>query len=102
MNETLQFELRSDYIFSGFILEGTQEICVQGFRDYLKNMWNFIDFTRNLLYCLVFIIRVVAYIQQLAEIKVNSNAATRRREDWSNFDPQLIAEGFFATANIFR
>jgi hypothetical protein len=47
------------------------------------------------------ILRVAAYIQQWNEIKQHSNASTVPREKWSDFDPQLIAEGLFAAANIF-
>lgn len=41
----------------GFIWEETQEIFREGIRDYLRNMWNFIDFSRNSLYCLVALLR---------------------------------------------
>lgn len=40
------------YVF-GFIWEEIQEIYTLGIRQYLRNMWNFIDFTRNFLYVLV-------------------------------------------------
>lgn len=41
----------------GFIWEETQEILNEGIRSYLRNMWNFIDFSRNTLYCLVAVLR---------------------------------------------
>lgn len=41
----------------GFIWEETQEILNEGIRSYLRNMWNFIDFSRNSLYCLVGLLR---------------------------------------------
>lgn len=41
----------------GYIWEETQEIYREGIRSYLKNMWNFIDFSRNSLYFLVAILR---------------------------------------------
>lgn len=41
----------------GFIWEETQEIWREGIRSYLRNMWNFIDFSRNSLYCLVALLR---------------------------------------------
>lgn len=63
-------------------------------------MWNFIDFTRNFLYIATAILRLVAYLQQKAEIRDNPSAALIPRENWSDFDPQLIAEGLFAAANI--
>nr|QDR50958.1 transient receptor potential-like protein [Heliconius melpomene] len=85
----------------GFIWEETHEIYVQGIRCYLRNMWNFIDFTRNSLYAAVFVLRFAAYLQQSAEIRRNPETRFIPREKWDDFDPQLIAEGLFAAANIF-
>ncbi|XP_052744567.1 transient-receptor-potential-like protein isoform X2 [Bicyclus anynana] len=85
----------------GFIWQETQEIYVVGMRSYLRNMWNFIDFTRNFLYVLVALLRFAAYIQQSAEIARNPQTRFIPRENWDAFDPQLIAEGLFAAANIF-
>ncbi|XP_066154304.1 transient-receptor-potential-like protein isoform X2 [Euwallacea fornicatus] len=85
----------------GFIFEETQEIFTEGIKSYLRNLWNFIDFTRNLFYTLTFVLRVAAYIQQTTEIQKDPGTAFLRREQWNAFDPQLIAEGLFAAANIF-
>lgn len=41
----------------GFVWEETQEIYLEGIKSYLRNMWNFIDFSRNLLYCCVMLLR---------------------------------------------
>lgn len=46
----------------GFIWEETQEILNEGIRSYLRNMWNFIDFSRNSLYCLVALLRYIKTI----------------------------------------
>ncbi|CAG9767036.1 unnamed protein product [Ceutorhynchus assimilis] len=85
----------------GFILEETQEMFTEGINEYLRDLWNFIDFTRNLFYALTFVLRVVAYVQQNSEIQKDPTTAFLRREEWNAFDPQLIAEGLFAAANIF-
>ncbi|VVD01670.1 unnamed protein product [Leptidea sinapis] len=85
----------------GFIWEETHEIFKQGMRSYLRNMWNFIDFTRNSLYVAVAVLRFAAYLQQRAEIQNNPSTRYIPREKWDDFDPQLIAEGLFAAANIF-
>ncbi|KAF5272565.1 hypothetical protein FQR65_LT04904 [Abscondita terminalis] len=85
----------------GFIYEETYEIYVEGIKSYLRNLWNSIDFTRNFLYCLVFLLRVAAYLQQKNEIEKDPSTAYIPREKWNAFDPQLIAEGLFAAANIF-
>lgn len=65
-------------------------------------MWNFIDFTRNSLYVAVALLRFAAFIQQSGEISEDPKTAYIPREHWDAFDPQLIAEGLFAAANIFR
>ncbi|KAH8384760.1 hypothetical protein KR093_007794, partial [Drosophila rubida] len=85
----------------GFIWEEVQEIFAVGLRSYLRNMWNFIDFLRNSLYVSVMCLRVFAYIQQATEIAKDPKMAYIPREQWNDFDPQLIAEGLFAAANVF-
>lgn len=74
----------------GFIWEETREIFRDGIRGYLRNLWNFIDFSRNSIYVLVFVFRFVAYILQTNEIRKDSSAAFIPREKWEPFDPQLI------------
>ncbi|XP_026317989.1 transient-receptor-potential-like protein isoform X2 [Hyposmocoma kahamanoa] len=88
------------YVF-GFIWEETQEIFIEGIRSYLRNMWNFIDFTRNSLYVAVMLLRFAAYLQQSAQISRDPETKFIPREQWDAFDPQLIAEGLFAAANVF-
>ncbi|KAK5643799.1 hypothetical protein RI129_007644 [Pyrocoelia pectoralis] len=85
----------------GYIYEETYEIYAEGIKSYLRNLWNSIDFTRNFLYCMVFVLRVAAYLQQKNEIEKDPSTAYIPREKWNAFDPQLIAEGLFAAANIF-
>lgn len=74
----------------GYIWEETQEMFGEGIRNYLRNMWNFIDFSRNSLYGLVFVLRGIAYIQQTTQIKQDPRTAFIPREHWDDFDPQLI------------
>lgn len=85
----------------GFIWEEIQEMLQEGIKKYLKNMWNFIDFSQNSLYCMVILLRIIAYVQQRNEIQRDSSAAYIAREHWDDFDPQLIAEGLFAAAAVF-
>jgi transient-receptor-potential-like protein len=74
----------------GFIWEETQEIFGAGIRAYLRDMWNFIDFMRNSLYVFVFLLRGVAYFQQMNQINLDPSTAFIPRETWDDFDPQLI------------
>ncbi|XP_016974030.1 transient-receptor-potential-like protein isoform X3 [Drosophila rhopaloa] len=85
----------------GFVWEEVQEIFAVGMKSYLRNMWNFIDFLRNSLYVSVMCLRAFAYIQQATEIAKDPQMAYIPREKWHDFDPQLIAEGLFAAANVF-
>ncbi|KAH8336809.1 hypothetical protein KR059_003944, partial [Drosophila kikkawai] len=85
----------------GFMWEEVQEIFAVGMKSYLRNMWNFIDFLRNTLYVSVMCLRAFAYIQQATEIARDPQMAYIPREKWHDFDPQLIAEGLFAAANVF-
>lgn len=78
------------------------EIYLEGIKEYLRNMWNFIDFSRNSLYVAVFMLRAAAYYQQSLEIAEDPATAYIPREHWDAFDPQLIAEGLFAAANVLR
>ncbi|KAL6265608.1 hypothetical protein P5V15_002402 [Pogonomyrmex californicus] len=88
------------YVF-GFVWEETREVYVDGLKGYLRDMWNFIDFTRNTLYLATGVLRLAAYLQQRAEIRTDPSAALIPRENWGDFDSQLIAEGLFAAANVF-
>ncbi|ODM97381.1 Transient-receptor-potential-like protein [Orchesella cincta] len=85
----------------GFIWEEARELCREGFGVYVTNMWNAIDFLRNFTYVIVVLLRSWAYIQQRQEIALDPKKAYIPREDWDDYDPQLIAEGLFAAANIF-
>ncbi|XP_012255513.2 transient-receptor-potential-like protein isoform X2 [Athalia rosae] len=85
----------------GFVLQETREVWIDGLRNYLRDLWNFIDFTRNSLYVATAILRVAAYVQQTAEVRANPATATIPRENWPDYDPQLIADGLFSAANVF-
>ncbi|XP_014207630.1 transient-receptor-potential-like protein [Copidosoma floridanum] len=84
----------------GFIIEEMREVYTDGLRAYLRDLWNFIDFTRNTLYVSVALLRVYAYVEQAREIGQDESAAMVPRENWPDFDPQLISEGLFAAANV--
>lgn len=73
-----------------------------GMRRYLRNLWNFIDFSRNFLYVLCFVFRGAGFIQQREQVAADPQSAFVPREQWSEFDPQLVADGLFAAANILR
>lgn len=66
LNETLQrqrgngpskLELLVFVYLLGFLWEEVQEVFNVGMRNYLRNLWNFIDFLRNVLYISVACLR---------------------------------------------
>lgn len=89
-------------VILGYVFEEIREMWKEGLGRYIRNMWNVIDVCRDTSYLIVMALRVVAYIQQQQEISVDPRAAYIPREEWDAFDPQLIAEGVCAMANIFR
>nr|XP_022912725.1 transient-receptor-potential-like protein [Onthophagus taurus] len=86
---------------NGFLFEQTREIYTDGIKIHFRNLWNVIDSTRNLIYGFVFVLRIIAYVQQYREISSDPSKASIPREEWDAFDPQLVAEGLFAAANVF-
>lgn len=74
----------------GFLWEETRELFHLGPRGYLLNMWNFIDFSRNSLYVTTFALRLYSYL-------LDEGIPREKRTD---YDPQLVAEGLFAAANV--
>lgn len=85
----------------GFIWEESRELKREGFGAYVSNLWNAIDFLRNSTYMTIVFLRTWAYIQQTQEIELDPQKAFIPREEWDDYDPQLIAEGLFAAANVF-
>ncbi len=79
------------------------EIKRVGIEKHVKNsMWNVAELVKNCIYLLVIILRIYAYINETVEIRHDPNAAFIPRQQWHMFDPQLVAESLFATANILR
>ncbi|KAI8440835.1 hypothetical protein MSG28_009146, partial [Choristoneura fumiferana] len=73
----------------GFIWEETQEIFIEGIRSYLRNMWNFIDFTRNSLYVAVALLRFAAYLQQSNEIAKDPQTSALKLVHLFSINPHL-------------
>lgn len=65
-------------------------------------MWNILDFIPNALYIATYTLKLVAYLRVQDEIaKGHTDVANLPRSQWDAYDPNLISEGLFATANIF-
>ncbi|KAK0418100.1 hypothetical protein QR680_013369 [Steinernema hermaphroditum] len=88
----------------GLIWVEIKQLWDCGLHEYCHNLWNILDFITNSLYMCTFALRTVAYYQVEAEMKDPRMQHIGRhlyRRDWDAWDPTLISECFFATANIF-
>ncbi|XP_013421841.2 transient receptor potential-gamma protein isoform X1 [Lingula anatina] len=85
----------------GLIWAEIKQLWDEGAQEYIQDMWNILDFATNTLYIATITLRIVAYMN--VERDVSGGVPTRYvpRKDWNAFDPNLIAEGTFAAANIF-
>ncbi|VDK46077.1 unnamed protein product [Anisakis simplex] len=88
----------------GLIWVEIKQLWDAGLYDYCYNLWNILDFITNSLYLCTFALRCVAYYQVEAEMRdpLKQHIGRRlQRRDWDAWDPTLISECVFATANIF-
>ncbi|XP_054721214.1 transient receptor potential-gamma protein-like [Uloborus diversus] len=85
----------------GLIWSEIKQLWDSGPLQYVNDMWNIIDFITNSLYVATVALRIIAYFQVQKEIAEDTGTAYLPREKWDAWDPILIAEGLFATANIF-
>ncbi|XP_066245604.1 transient receptor potential-gamma protein [Euwallacea similis] len=80
---------------SGLIWSEIKQLWDVGLEEYVRDMWNVIDFITNSLYVATVALRVVSYYEVL------HNSVVVERKDWDAWDPMLISEGLFSAANIF-
>ncbi|PAV58403.1 hypothetical protein WR25_23941 [Diploscapter pachys] len=92
----------------GLIWVEIKQLWGSGIHDYCHNLWNILDFITNSLYLCTAALRAVAYYQVESETKdLRYQHAERHlgrnlsRKDWNAWDPTLVSECVFATANIF-
>ncbi|ULT98577.1 hypothetical protein L5515_003035 [Caenorhabditis briggsae] len=88
----------------GLIWVEIKQLWECGLYNYCRNLWNILDFITNSLYLCTTALRVVSYVQVEKEaLQANSVHIARHlpRRDWDAWDPTLLSECFFATANIF-
>uniref|UniRef100_A0A0N5CG21 ANK_REP_REGION domain-containing protein n=1 Tax=Strongyloides papillosus TaxID=174720 RepID=A0A0N5CG21_STREA len=88
----------------GFIWVEIKQLWDSGLHEYMYDLWNILDFITNSLYLCTFALRAVAYYQVESEMRdPNMQHIGRKlhRKDWDAWDPTLISECMFATANIF-
>nr|WEY24736.1 transient receptor potential cation channel subfamily C member 5 [Aplysia californica] len=86
---------------AGLMWSEIKQLWDEGAIEYIHDMWNILDFLTNSLYIATFTLRLLAYLQVQDERARGDARATKDREEWSAYDPNLIAEALFAAANIF-
>ncbi|VDD91060.1 unnamed protein product [Enterobius vermicularis] len=86
-----------------FIWVEIKQLWDAGLHDYCFDHWNILDFITNSLYLCTFALRFVAWYQVEAEMRnpYMRHIAELPRAKWDGWDPTLISECLFATANIF-
>ncbi|XP_068907352.1 transient receptor potential-gamma protein isoform X4 [Tenebrio molitor] len=82
---------------SGLIWSEIKQLWDVGLEEYVRDMWNVIDFITNSLYVATVALRVVSIYQVLKD----PSAGNVPRKEWDAWDPMLISEGLFSAANIF-
>ncbi|CAG0917389.1 unnamed protein product [Notodromas monacha] len=71
-----------------------------GMLSYAQDMWNFVDFAMNFLYCAWIGLRVVSWFVVQRELAYGYDPYIPR-EKWDAWDPMLLSEGVFGAATIF-
>ncbi|UYV75645.1 TRPC1 [Cordylochernes scorpioides] len=79
----------------GFIWMEIRQLWSVGLVEYVKDMWNMVDFIVNTLYLAWIVLRLVSWLQ------VRGDQQLDPREKWNPYDPILVSEGMFGAANIF-
>ncbi|XP_035682590.1 short transient receptor potential channel 4-like [Branchiostoma floridae] len=81
----------------GMIWGEIKQLWEAGLKEYISDQWNVMDFIMNSLYVATIALRVVSYIK----FKDETLTGIHPRSTWQADHPTLVAEGLFATANIF-
>ncbi|KAK6745872.1 hypothetical protein RB195_012156 [Necator americanus] len=88
----------------GLIWVEIKQLWDCGLHDYCHNLWNILDFITNSLYLSTVALRAVAYYQvekEMRDPRTQHIGRFLQRRDWDAWDPTLVSECVFATANIF-
>ncbi|XP_008288414.1 short transient receptor potential channel 4-like [Stegastes partitus] len=76
----------------GFIWTEIKQMWDSGFKDYIDDWWNLMDFIMNSLYLATIALKIVAFAKY---------PGCKPRSNWGMWHPTLVAEALFAIANIF-
>nr|CDS20003.1 TRP transient receptor potential channel [Echinococcus granulosus] len=89
---------RAFYGQKGFVWSEMKQIWEEGFKAYVRQWWNWLDFIMLTLFLTTVGLRVVGLILRKTQ-RYGFDLAGR--EDWPPDDPTLVSEAFFAIAHIF-
>ncbi|VDM98542.1 unnamed protein product [Thelazia callipaeda] len=88
----------------GLIWVEIKQLWDGGLCEYCSDLWNLLDFMTNALYLCTVALRIVAYLQvegEMHDFGMRHLGRKILRRDWDPWEPTLISECAFATANIF-
>lgn len=75
-----------------------KQLWDEGFKKYIHQWWNWLDFIMVSLYVTTFTLRIVAYFL----VRTGDYGPIRlTRTFWVSNEPMLISESLFAVANVF-
>ena len=84
---------------AGFVWAECKQLWEEGFKAYVRQWWNWLDFIMLSLYLCTFSLRIVAFFQSQNEERYGDKFMPRSL--WPDADPTLVSEGVFAIANVF-
>ncbi|XP_066978141.1 transient receptor potential protein isoform X2 [Macrobrachium rosenbergii] len=87
------------YVFS-LIWAEIKSLWNDGMLEYIKDLWNIIDFVTNSFFMAWILLRTTAFIIVQRDLW-RGMWPYYPRETWHSFDPMLISEGCFGAAMIF-
>ncbi|KAF2354684.1 Ion transport domain [Trinorchestia longiramus] len=85
---------------AGFLWGEMKELWESGFTEFIKDLWNIIDFITNFFFVNWILLRMTAWYLTQREL-AQGLSPYYPREFWHPFDPLLLSEGMFGAANIF-
>uniref|UniRef100_A0A0X3PE78 Transient-receptor-potential-like protein n=1 Tax=Schistocephalus solidus TaxID=70667 RepID=A0A0X3PE78_SCHSO len=83
---------------AGFVWSEMKQIWEEGFKAYVRQWWNWLDFIMLTLFLTTVGLRLVSLVLRKTE---KYGFELTGRQNWPPDDPTLLSEAFFAIAHIF-
>uniref|UniRef100_A0A0N5APW5 ANK_REP_REGION domain-containing protein n=1 Tax=Syphacia muris TaxID=451379 RepID=A0A0N5APW5_9BILA len=95
-----QRKKRCNLFFVGMLWSEVKQLWEEGFKRYIRQWWNWLDFIMMCLYLSTISVRASAYYiySYTDDINIKRYAT---RTIWNPYEPVLVAEALFAVGNIF-